>query len=755
MNTKKTQFFSIIDAEGQKSEQEADMSGKEKLAEYFKKKKWIWIAVAIAVCAAAAIFVRFSRKSSMASGENVVRSAVAENGDISTTVSGTGNLENDTAESIEVPSGIQIETVYVKSGDLVSKGDVLATLNASSLMKEVLSLEEKIEALDTEIASAKTSTSTETYKARVSGRVKKIYCAAGDDAADVMRADGAMMLLSTDGLMAVNLQNVSGVSAGQEVKVTLADKEVISGEIESVSGTNCTVTMTDNGPTLNEQVTVSTTDGTKLGEGILYIHQQFRIVAAAGTVSKVSVSENQKVSSSTTLFTLKDVPQSSEYEALLLERENMANELNQLLIYAEKNAIVAEFDGVIGEVNIASGTEATGSGSTSPMSTSDVQAEIVLLSAADDPQENNTDVTLITDCSSLRVAYPVTGAAPQKTVEETESYTGKITWNTSDTSFKEEMAYQAEITLKAKSGYRFDPDIRLTTMQVENAVISGKTVSEEESENTLRFTLTFVKTKAVDSDKKTETEGGSTSSGSGSSISASSRSFGSSATLTFANTTTNASGTSRSSTNMDTDMVTAFTISPREHMLVTISVDELDILSVQEGQEVEVTLDALEGETFEGEVTEIFGEGTTNGGVTKYAVTIAIPRNEKMLAGMNASATIVVEEKSGVLTIPVDAVQEKKNRVFVYTEKGEDGTLSGEVEVTTGLSNGTYVEIVSGLSEGDTVYYQMAGTVTENTSNPFGQMPGGVGGGTMPGGEMPDEGSGRTGGKGEFRSQDQ
>ena len=165
------------------------------------------------------------------------------------------------------------------------------------------------------------------------------------------------------------------------------------------------------------------------------------------------------------------------------------------------------------------------------------------------------------------------------------------------------------------------------------------------------------------------------------------------------------SGSTSALTETSTE-VTAFTIADVESMALTVSVDELDINSVALGQTAQVTLDALEGETFEGEVTGINNVASASGGVAKYSVEVTLTGDERMKAGMNASATIVVEEKEDVVTIPVSALQEQGSQVFVYTELDEDGNPAGEQEVTTGLSDGENVEITEGLSEGDTVYYQ-------------------------------------------------
>ena len=80
-------------------------------------------------------------------------------------------------------------------------------------------------------------------------------------------------------------------------------------------------------------------------------------------------------------------------------------------------------------------------------------------------------------------------------------------------------------------------------------------------------------------------------------------------------------------------------------------------------------------------------------------------RSQKMKAGMNASATITVVNKPDVLVVPVEAIQTEDGKSIVYTALDEQGLPSAPKEVETGLSTSSQVEIVSGLEEGDTVYY--------------------------------------------------
>lgn len=152
-------------------------------------------------------------------------------------------------------------------------------------------------------------------------------------------------------------------------------------------------------------------------------------------------------------------------------------------------------------------------------------------------------------------------------------------------------------------------------------------------------------------------------------------------------------------------------------MLLSVNIDELDILTVSVGQEASVTFDAIEDKTFDGTITKLSNSASSSGGTAKYEAIIMLPNDESMRAGMNASATITIENKEDILLIPVNALQEKGDTVFVYTQQDSDsGALSGEVEVETGLSDGQNVEIVSGLSEGDTVYYTRTTTDSSDSA---------------------------------------
>lgn len=260
-------------------------------------------------------------------------------------------------------------------------------------------------------------------------------------------------------------------------------------------------------------------------------------------------------------------------------------------------------------------------------------------------------------------------------------------------------------------------------------------------------------------------------------------------------------------------------------MTLEMSVDELDVSNVKVGQSVEITADAVEGETFTGTVTNVSLQSSYSNGVTNYPVTVTLDDTGSLLPGMNVDAKIILDSSEDALVIPASALM-RGNRVYVKkssdsTENTDtqrngssdnvgdadserknhgDGTQnvdsadrqpdagaeasgsskgsgtdnssskstgSGKsgssnvpdgfeaVQVTTGIINDDYVEILSGLSEGDEVYISSdSGSSTQTNQMQMGGMggPGGDMGGGAPGGPGGNSRNGGSNGGG-WRSQ--
>lgn len=507
----------------------------------------IIVAVILLLLFVALIFLR--RSVSEKFGQNAseeILSATVSTGSISTTVYGSGRLIDDDTENITVPEGVEITDVKVSAGDQVQAGDILASVDSATVVSAMSAVQSEIDTLDEQLEDAADDEVSDTIKAQIKGRIKKIYAAAEDDVATVMYDNNALLILSLDGKMAVDVENET-LSAGAAVTVTTSDGSAYTGEVAETYGKTATILLTDQGPVYGDTVTVTDGDGNEMGSGELYVHDPLTVVGYAGTIKSVYVSENEYVYAGSTLFTLSDTSYTAAYDTLLKERASLEETLVQLVSIYKAGAVCAEFEGTVKSV----------------------------------PDQEQTE--------------------------------------------------------------------------------------DEES----------------------------------------------------------------------------FTLSPDKTMSVTVNVDETNILSLSVGQEVRVEIDSMGEEIYEGTITEIDKTGTSSDGVTQYTANVQIQKQDGMLEGMSASANIMIESVDNALLIPADALNKTSAAFYVYTAYDEENGLGGMVEVTTGISNSSYVEIKDGLAEGDKVYYkdtQSSGWM--NFSMPGGRNFGGdsSSGGSFPA-DMPSDGS--------------
>ena len=170
---------------------------------------------------------------------------------------------------------------------------------------------------------------------------------------------------------------------------------------------------------------------------------------------------------------------------------------------------------------------------------------------------------------------------------------------------------------------------------------------------------------------------------------------------------------------------TLCTIYDLSYLEMTLNVDELEILSIKEGQTVTITADAISDRTFTGVVTSVSAAGTTTGGTTTYPVTIRIDDTGDLLPGMNATAEIEVSSASNALAVPNGSVV-RGNYVLVTKDSpsaanavqdmtAPDGYVY--VKITTGTSDNDSIEVTGGLQEGDTIAYDADAAEKQNASD--------------------------------------
>lgn len=164
-----------------------------------------------------------------------------------------------------------------------------------------------------------------------------------------------------------------------------------------------------------------------------------------------------------------------------------------------------------------------------------------------------------------------------------------------------------------------------------------------------------------------------------------------------------------------------------EDMSLTIAVDELDVVSVEQGQKVTITVDALRDVELEGEVYKIAPVGTNSGGVTTYDVELSFDANGTgVRSGMNATGEIQVASKEDTLYVPVEAIMTINNQTYVMVADDNGQAVAASQMMSSARGSNA------------------SGTRSERSAEgmPAGDMPTG----DMPAGDMPVEG--QTGGRG-------
>jgi HlyD family secretion protein len=150
------------------------------------------------------------------------------------------------------------------------------------------------------------------------------------------------------------------------------------------------------------------------------------------------------------------------------------------------------------------------------------------------------------------------------------------------------------------------------------------------------------------------------------------------------------------------------TLGDLREVYVKGKVDESDIGKVYLGQSARITVESYKDRNFAGKVTKISPMGVEKDNVTTFEVRVSISNeSRKLMATMTANAEIMLEERKGVLAVPEGAIIYKKDR-STEVEIADAASESGKrrVPVTTGISNGSKTQIVTGLSEGQRVILQ-------------------------------------------------
>jgi len=320
--------------------------------------------------------------------------AAASVGTIEKTVFGAGSIQPVSQKTVFAGTDGTVRRTLVGLGDAVKAGDVLMVLENESLAQEKEELEYAL------FAAQQTAMDTETYsryryevkrdpdtgrklrdeetgkyvyeqysnelsiRSPSAGRVMAVYIEEGDDALAVYREHGAVILLSTDGRMKVELDVANGVSLtlGETVQVTGGGVSAQGSVVDLFRrGTQAVIQVNGDTYPMDVPVTVTTADGRAAGEGVLAINKPMAVSAYGGEIRSVMVKVGSMVEREQVLarFTWNGMPLYLENASTLLAYAKAKASLEATQKKLDALVVTAPCDGQIASVEVSDGAAVT------------------------------------------------------------------------------------------------------------------------------------------------------------------------------------------------------------------------------------------------------------------------------------------------------------------------------------------------------------------------------------------------------------
>lgn len=730
------------------------------------KKIVTWVLLAALVAGLAAMPLLARTEAEEDGPKATIHSGTVETGTISLALHGGGTLQAEDAEDVELPSGVKITEFLVRNGDLVKKGDPVATVDTVSVMTAITGVSETLDYIREQLEDAGDEKVDSTVVATAGGRVKQVFAQVGDRVEDVMLNSGALAVLSLDGRMAVKLQQTLPLITGDSVTVTLTDGTALEGRVESNLDGVAVITVEDKGYEIGENVTVTTASGDLVGTGSLYVHSAWKATGYSGTVSTVYAKPEAKVSSGSTLFTLKDTEFRGDQTYLAGLHREYEELLKDLFAMYESGFLTAPCDGEISGVDTDSEYLLSAidgeQGWFVDLLTNETSAEkgwkVVLLSNVEEEEDPCTgktgcesethepgcpEICLVGEgCLATQHHDPnciklCNGTADCPAKVHQASCVSLCANNKDCTAISHrETCPWHTVTYSAYAGKVFAAGTGNLVVYADAAtqypVVAGESGWTLADPGTLKPDLMITETvwqvaegsRYAAGDIVLLVTGVGTDGtvlyqnvvlhqkGQGPQM----PDFGNlGGLLDFGNLAGLFGGMAGGMTGMqeetgpelfDLDGATLLTVTPRETVKLTIAVDEQEIAKVSPGQQATVKVPAIRDREFEAEVTEVGFIGTNGGGSSKFSVELTLAMDADMVPGMSATASIPLETWERVPAVPVAALIEDGAQTMVYTALDpETGMPASPVAVTVGVSDGETVQILSGLQEGDSYYY--------------------------------------------------
>lgn len=330
-------------------------AAKQKKKKQKRTRNIILICAAVVIVAVGTIVViNLAGKDGSNTSTLTYTASAVSSGEISATISGSGTLSALESQSVTTTAESTITAINFAPGDTIKAGEVVMTMTSTDIESKLSDLEDELTSTRTTLSTTKQYLTNLKVTATKGGIIKDIRAQVGTIVDDM----DYLCLIATDGKMQLTIPAVKGMEQYDAVTVQVGDDEQ-EGYVTKLENGTATVVFTDNYYPVGTSATVISESGATLGTGEMTVNEYVAVTTASGKIASVKVKDNQRISKSSTVFTLAEGAPTATYTSLKETEKDLQDQIadleDQLTIKAETDCTLTALSVAVGDT-VASGT---------------------------------------------------------------------------------------------------------------------------------------------------------------------------------------------------------------------------------------------------------------------------------------------------------------------------------------------------------------------------------------------------------------
>ena len=278
------------------------------------------------------------------------RLADISEGEINTTISGSGTLSAKKNTNIAAIADGKVTEIYKQAGDVVSDGEPILKINSDSLEEELAGLYSSLQSTQKRLASTTRERNNLNINAPQAGLIKDILVNSGD------ASDGVSYLcrISTDEKMKTVIDAPNSLKKYDTVSLEI-NGAVVSGTVEDILDNKAHIVFDDNSYSVGTPVLVSLNE-LPLGNGVIECNENVVVTAPTGAIDEIKVTENQSIRKNETLFTLKKGTMSDQYKKYYDQEQSYISQIQAL---EDALTVKSDLNGILASLTVEEGDTVT------------------------------------------------------------------------------------------------------------------------------------------------------------------------------------------------------------------------------------------------------------------------------------------------------------------------------------------------------------------------------------------------------------